>query len=154
MESHWMEIYFEVYLIFVSEAKVTQSCPTLCDPIDYTVHGILQARIMELVDYPFSRGSPQPRNRTGVSCIAGGFFTLSYQGSPDTIFLYIFSRLLSILLLQNHWLYSPRCTIHFWPYLTPTDCTSHSLNSPFPHHWKPVVCFLYLWVCFFFYYIH
>jgi len=85
-----MEIYLEVYLIFVSEVKVAQSCPTLCDPIDYTVHGILQARIMEWVAYPFSRGSPQCRNRTGVSCIAGGFFTLSYQGSPDTIFLYIF----------------------------------------------------------------
>ena len=56
-----MEIYFEVYLIFVSEVKVTQSCPTLCDPIDYTVHGILQARIMEWAAFPFSRKSSNPR---------------------------------------------------------------------------------------------
>ena len=42
---------------------------------DCTVHGILQARILESVAFPFSRGSSQPRNRTGVSCIAGGFFT-------------------------------------------------------------------------------
>ena len=55
--------------------KVTQSCPTLCDLMDYTVHGILQARILEWVAFPFSRGSSQPRDRTQVSCVAGGFFT-------------------------------------------------------------------------------
>ena len=57
------------------KVKVTQSCPTLWDPMDYTVHGILQARIVERVDFPFSRGSSQPRDRTQVSSIAGGFFT-------------------------------------------------------------------------------
>ena len=43
--------------------------------MEYTVHGILEARILEWVAFPFSRGSSQPMNRTGVSCIAGGFFT-------------------------------------------------------------------------------
>ena len=57
------------------KVKVTQSCPTLCDPMDYTVHGILQARILEWVAVPFSRGSSQPRDQTQVSHIAGGFFT-------------------------------------------------------------------------------
>ena len=47
----------------------------LCESINYTVQGILQARILEWVAYPFSRGSFWLRNRTGVSCIAGGFFT-------------------------------------------------------------------------------
>ena len=37
------------------KVKVAQSCPTLCDPMDYTVHGILQARILEWVVFPFSR---------------------------------------------------------------------------------------------------
>ena len=55
--------------------KVTQSCPTLCNPMDYTVHGILQAGILEWVAFPFSRGSSQPRNRTQVSHIPGVFFT-------------------------------------------------------------------------------
>ena len=55
--------------------KVTQSCLTLCDLMDYTAHGILQARILEWVAFPFSRGSSQPRDRTQVSRIAGGFFT-------------------------------------------------------------------------------
>ena len=54
--------------------KVTQSCPTLCDPMGYTVHGILQARILEVVAFPFSRGYFQTRDRSHVSCIAGGFF--------------------------------------------------------------------------------
>ena len=43
--------------------------------MDCIVHGILQARILEWVDFPFSRGSSQPRDRTQVSHIAGGFFT-------------------------------------------------------------------------------
>ena len=55
-----------------SEVQVTQSCLTLCDPMDYTVHGILQDRILEWV--AFYRGSSQPRDRTQVSPIAGRFF--------------------------------------------------------------------------------
>ena len=43
------------------KVKVAQSCPTLSDPIDYTVHEILQARILEWIAFPFSRGSSQPR---------------------------------------------------------------------------------------------
>ena len=55
--------------------KVTRLCPSLCNPMDYTVHGILQARILEWVAAPFSRGSSQPGDRTQVSRIAGRFFT-------------------------------------------------------------------------------
>ena len=55
--------------------KVTPSCLTLCDPMNYIAHRILQARILKWVAIPFSRGSSQPRHRTQVSHIAGGFFT-------------------------------------------------------------------------------
>jgi len=58
-----------------SAVKVSQSCPTLYYPMDYTVHGILPARILEWVAFPFSRGSSQPRDWTRVSCIASRFFT-------------------------------------------------------------------------------
>ena len=61
--------------MWVCEVKVAQSCPTLCNPIDYTVHGILQARILEWVAFPFSSGSSQSRDGTQVSRIAGRFFT-------------------------------------------------------------------------------
>ena len=57
------------------KVKITQLCSTLCDPMDYRVHGILQARILKWVAFPFSRGSSQPRDRTQVPIIAGGFFT-------------------------------------------------------------------------------
>ena len=67
--------------------QLLQSCPTLCDPMDYSlpgssVHGILQARILEWVAMPSSRGSSQPWDRTQDSyvflpALAGGFFTTS-----------------------------------------------------------------------------
>ena len=64
-----------------SESEVAQSCLTLCDPLDYSlqgfsVHGILQARILEWVTISFSRGSSQPRDRTQVSCFVGRHFNL------------------------------------------------------------------------------
>ena len=65
----WLCWFLEV------KVKLSQLCPNLWDPMDYTVHGILQARILEWVAFPFSRGSSQPRDRTQVSHIAGRFFT-------------------------------------------------------------------------------
>ena len=64
----------------VAAVKSLQSCPTLCDPIDGSPSGsavprILQARTLEWVAIPFSRGSTQPRDQTLVSHTAGGFFT-------------------------------------------------------------------------------
>ena len=64
---------------------VAQACLTLCDPVDCSppgssVRGILQARILQWVAIPFSRESAQPRDRSQVSCIAGGFFTILATG--------------------------------------------------------------------------
>ena len=61
--------------VYKVKVKVAQSCQTLCDPMDYIVHGTLQARILEWIAFPSSRRSSQPRNRTQVSHIAGRFFT-------------------------------------------------------------------------------
>ena len=65
----------------VKWSEVTQSCPTLCDPVDCSppgssVHGIHQARILKWVGISFSRGSSQPRDWIQVSHIAGRYFTL------------------------------------------------------------------------------
>ena len=80
---YWHIHIFCVSLHLVKWVQVTQSCPILCDPVDYTVHGILQARILEWVAFPFFRGSFQPRDWTQVSRIAGRFFyQLSHKGSP------------------------------------------------------------------------
>ena len=69
--------------------KITQLCLTLWDPMDYTVHGILQAKILEWVAVPFSRGSSQPRDQAQVSCTAGGFFTSWTTGRPLTLILQV-----------------------------------------------------------------
>ena len=71
-------------------AKSIQLCPTLCDPMDYSspgssVHGILQAKILEWVAMPSSRGSSQPRDWTHASCgsyVAGRSFTAEPLGKP------------------------------------------------------------------------
>ena len=68
-----------------------QSCLTLCNPLDYSppsssVHGILQARILEWVAMPSSRESSQPGVQTCISCIAGGFFyLLSHLACPESV---------------------------------------------------------------------
>ena len=61
-------VHIDIFLLYVSsEVKVTQSCLTLCDPMAYIVHEILQARILEWVAFPFSRVSSQSRDQTQVS---------------------------------------------------------------------------------------
>ena len=62
--------------------KVTQLCLTLCDPMDYTVHGIFQARILEWVAFPFSRESSQGLNPVLPHC-RRILYQLSHKGSPN-----------------------------------------------------------------------
>ena len=70
--------------------KLLQSCLTLCDPTDCSppgssVHGILQARIVEWAAIPFCRGSSQPRDQTHVSCTEGRFFTIWASRRVDSL---------------------------------------------------------------------
>ena len=58
-----------------SESHSLSLCRWLCDTMDYTIHGTLQAKIQKWIAFPFSRGSYKPRDRTQVSLIAGRFFT-------------------------------------------------------------------------------
>ena len=75
-----VNLQIKVSLIYLW-SEVAQSCPTLCNPMDYSlpgssVHGIFQARVLEWVAISFSRGSSRPRDRTQVSCTAGRHFTI------------------------------------------------------------------------------
>ena len=75
---------------------VTQSCLTLCDPMDYSppgssVHRILQARTLEWVAISFSRGSSQSRDWSPVSCMAGGFFTIWATREGSCVEMHIWS---------------------------------------------------------------
>ena len=99
---------------------VTQSCLTLCNPMDCSppgssVHVILQARILERVDISSSRGNSQPRDQTQVSCIAGRFFT-TWATREAQLYHYtkvvgeafckaLFSILWWFLLLKTFWWY-------------------------------------------------
>ena len=77
------------------KVKVAQLCPTLCDPMDYTVHGILQSRILEWVTFPFSRGSSQSRDSNpGLLHDRQILYQLSHKGSPRILewVAYPFSR--------------------------------------------------------------
>ena len=60
------EVYIVYANVFKVYMKVPQLCPTLCDPPEYTVHGILQAGILEWVAFTFSRGSSRPRKQTQI----------------------------------------------------------------------------------------
>ena len=90
--------YLSFFPVNGVKVKVSQSCPTLCDPTDYEVNGIFQARILEWVVFPFCRGSSQPRDRTQVSCIAGGFFTS--WATREVLMWYITS--IDFLMLNHH----------------------------------------------------
>ena len=81
----WLSLCAGYIRLEVKWVKVALSCPTLCDPMDYTVCGILQARILEWVAFPFSRQSSQPRDQTQISRVEGRFFTSWATGKPKNI---------------------------------------------------------------------
>ena len=62
--------------VLVTQSRLSLCSPMNCSPPGSSVHGILQARIVEYVAIPFSRGSSQPGDQTQVSCIAGRVFTV------------------------------------------------------------------------------
>ena len=88
----------------LTKGKVAQLCLTLCDPTDYTVPGILQARILEWVAFPFSRGSSQPRDGTqrsnpGLLHCRWILYHLSHQGSPTWVSVKWFCAV-----IEYHWI--------------------------------------------------
>ena len=121
-------------IIIESESEVAQSCPTLCDPVDCSppgssVHGILQARILEWIGISFSRGSSQLRDLTQVSCIAGRCFILW-----ATIFILVFKisiyelfRNTKIKITSHGNSYCICCSV---AKLCPTPCDHRDCSTP------------------------
>ena len=81
----WVEASRNFLQQKIVKCLVAPSCPALCNPMDYTVHQILQARILKWVAVPFSRESSQPRDQILVFCIAGGLFNSWAQGKPEWV---------------------------------------------------------------------
>ena len=96
----WYYMPGSLYSEVCIHAKLLQSCLTLWDPMDcclpgFSVHGILQARILKWVAMPSSRGSFLPRDWTLISCstwIAGRFFTTEPPGKPLHVAVQSFSH--------------------------------------------------------------
>ena len=102
-----------------------QSCLTLCNPMNCSlpgssVHGIFQARILEWVAISFSSRSCLPRDRTHVSCIAGGFFTTKLSGKLLYIYIYIY-----IYMCVCVCVYPYICEIHRSPLFLQIIITCH-----------------------------
>ena len=80
------------------KVKVAQSCPTLCDLMDYTVHGIFQSRILEQVTFPFSRGIfPTQGSNPGLPHCRRILYQLSHKGSPNMGSLSLLQQFFSYL---------------------------------------------------------
>ena len=126
---------------------VAQSCLTLCDLMDCSlpgpsVHGISQARKLEWVSIPFSRGSSQPGILTHVSCITGGFFTI--WTIREVLISYYSSLVLSrVIRLSVPWTYfisSWLKDLHTYNYLY-LGCPSYRLqHGSCPHITSMPMC--------------
>ena len=131
--------------------KVAQSCPTLCDPTHFTVHGILQARILEWAAFPFPRGSSQPTDQTQVSGIACDSLPDEPQGKPKNTGmsgLSLLQRIFPTQELNSGLLY---CRRFF------TNCAI--INHPYylsVHVWQLIVLFgpnkIFSWINILFWY--
>ena len=133
------------------KVQVTQLCPTPCNPMDYTIYGILQARILdpglphcrqilyqlshkggpripEWAACPFSRGSSWPRNQTGISCIAGWFFINWAIGEAPLQSLNTYKNdRISRLLFLSIWPYLS-CPNYLWPIIFPISNVFYILS--------------------------
>ena len=76
LHEHSCSIRYGCVCVFIAQSCLTLCDPMNCSPAGFSVHRILQARILESIAIPFSRGTSQSRDRTLVSCIAGRFFTV------------------------------------------------------------------------------
>jgi len=88
------------------KVSVTQSCLTFCDPMDCSlprssVHGILQARTLEWVAIPFSKGPSQPRDQTQVSWIASNSLSSEPPGKPPKKYMFDINSYKSYLKSEN-----------------------------------------------------
>ena len=124
------------YLFYLPlKVKVTQWCPTLCDPMDYTVHGILQARILEWVVFPFSRGLPNPGTEPRSPALQVDSLPAEPQGKPKNTGVGNLSLLQWIFLTQqlNQGLLHCRQILYQLRYV-PLQCMYlYLINSKFPY---------------------
>ena len=94
-----------------SEVKAVHSCLTLCNPMDYTVHGILQARILEWVTFPFSRGLPNPRIELRSPTLQANSLPAEPPGKPWSTYPNENLSADNFLMIKN--IFFPLCSFFF-----------------------------------------
>ena len=112
--------------------KVAQSCSTLCNPMDYTTRGILHARILQWVAFPFSRGiSPTQESNPRLPHCRQILYQLSQQGSPRILawVAYPFSRGSSPVQVSEPTCYSQLTQPQHPPFSTPSCFQSPQYSS-------------------------
>ena len=120
--------------------KVTQSCPTLCNPVEYTVHGILQARILECIVFPFCKGSSQTKDRRPKSpALQADSLPAEPQGKPKNTGVGSLSLLQRLFPTQesNGGLLQCRQILYQLSYQgspTPSKKKKKKVGIPFLHH--------------------
>ena len=137
-------IYFSYYKKYVVnmlkvkvKVKVTQLCPFLWDPMDYTVHGNLQARKLEWVAVSFSRGSSQPRDLTNVFWIAGWLFTNWAIREACTLNYFILKIChMKILTYWSIWNWGGLILLLWWVSLIPSGTEVSFKPPPRGRRWK------------------
>ena len=150
LHTYNIQLYVCVYTYMTEWLSTCQSClcnPMDCSPPGASVHGILQASVLEWIAIPFSRGSSQLRDWTWVSCAAGRFFYIY-------IYMYIFSfRFFPLYVRIRYWaefpvVYTTSCwlsSLYIAVYILISKLLIY--RPPFHNHlWEPSVCFLCLWV--------
>ena len=91
-----------------SESEVSQSCPTLCDPMDCSlsgssVHGIFQARVLEWIDISYSRGSSDPGIEPGSPALQANALPSEPPGKPKHIFIHLYILLYVFFTFSEHY---------------------------------------------------
>ena len=142
--------------VCVCVCLVAKACPTLCDPMDcslpeFSVLGILQARILEWVAVFFSRGSSWSKDWTCISCTGGGFFNAEPPEKPIYMCAYVLRNIYIYILKTPNMSWSPSLSLPCSPpliSLVSCPCTWFSLSCsrPFPQVlpslWKGIAVLL------------
>ena len=127
-----IKVHFQILCWFKVKVKVTQSYPTLWDPMDYIIHGILQARILEWVAIPFSRESSQPRGWTWVSHPAGRLFIVWVTREPlwNVLRCSTSWHLGSLLCVRGSTIHCTLSVLLLWPKKMLRVRTDHRARKP------------------------
>ena len=136
--SNTIPIYYKDILNINVCVWITQSCLTLCNPMDCNppgsfVHEIFQTRILKWIAIPFSRGSSWPRDQTLVSCIAGRFFTI--WANSEAHIKFILSIYIYYIIYPKLYIYINTLSLPFFTILWSMDYYPHFIDEEAKMNW-------------------